>query len=99
MQGCPAQACAAPAELRFHPGRKRPSNGAGESGDQRDPRDGTAGMMAIKTHQTGKGSFVEARPHCDANDDPGCNHRPEPLGRSEEHTSELQSLMRIPYDV
>src|SRR3546814_7470178 len=70
---------------------------SGEEGDQRDEREddhhpgpgGEEGAVERRRREHGDDSGV------DGERDPGEQHR----GRSEEHTSELQSLMRISYAV
>src|SRR3546814_1446961 len=72
----------------------------GEVGDQADPQHLEAGLA--------RGDRLERRAHPDQVAADGPDHadlgrglvvRPGELHRSEEHTAELQSLMRISYDV
>ena len=83
MKRGPAEARAAPAEVRFEQGRERPADRAREAGDQRDAGDRTARAGAVEPDQRGERGFVEAAAHADAEHRPGEKEAPRSLRERE----------------
>src|SRR3546814_4142957 len=79
-----------PATLVGRAGPRRAATPAA-AGRVDDPHQALGGSAGLRPHP--RGGRVDSRPGCTA--DP----RDRPAGRSEEHTSELQSLMRTSYAV
>jgi hypothetical protein len=61
----------------LEPGRGRPTDGAGKTGDQRDAGDRSARTPAIEAGQRGEGGVVETHPDAETKNRPGNDQRAE----------------------
>jgi hypothetical protein len=83
MERGPAEAGAAPAEVRLEQRRERPADRAREAGDQRDAGDRAARAGAVEPDQRRERGFVEAAAHADAEHRPGEKEAPRSLRKRE----------------
>ncbi len=63
-----------PAPFGRHPSAERPAHGAGKTRNEGDAGDGRARLVAKQTHQGGKGCFIKASPHGQAQHAPCQSH-------------------------
>ena len=79
----PCETGLAPADGVQSPGRQRPSNGAGETGQQGDPRDRAAGGVAVDLSECCERGVIEAEPHAEPEQQPRHDHDRHRIGAGE----------------
>ena len=90
MRRRPCQTGVAPTDGLQSPGGQRPADGAGETGDQRDSGDRAARGVAIDAAQRAESRVIQAKPHADAEQQPGENQHRDRMGAAEQRKARGQ---------